>query len=179
MVTYEVSQRSGAVDTFRTDRIIGERMAASHIDYLGRMHQIPEVMATMGGVRTPDESLAWLASQLDHWEQFGFGQWMLRAGDGAFVGRGGLRMIDQCVGEEVVEVGYAFAQEAWGQGFATEATGAFVSIAQSHYKLSELGAITLKGNDASTRVLEKNGFVFERWVEHSTGPHKFLRRRLG
>jgi RimJ/RimL family protein N-acetyltransferase len=40
------------------------------------------------------------------------------------------------------------------------------------------GVITAEGNDASTRVLEKCGFQFERWVEHASGPHKFLRLTL-
>ncbi|MGI9604196.1 MAG: GNAT family N-acetyltransferase, partial [Acidimicrobiales bacterium] len=93
-------------------------------------------------------------------------------------GRGGLRWIDDCVGERLVEVGYIFERAAWGQGHATEVTGVFVTLAENHYGLEQLGAITLIGNDASTRVLEKNGFVFERWVHPELGPHKFLRRRL-
>lgn len=78
-----------------------------------------------------------------------------------------------------MEVGFVLERSAWGHGYATEATRAFVDIAEDPYKIHELGAITLAGNDASTRVLEKNGFVFERWVAHTTGPHKFLRLRLG
>lgn len=48
-----------------------------------------------------------------------------------------------------------------------------------HYELDQLGAITLQGNDASTKVLTKCGFVFERWVDHPVGPHKFLRLASG
>ena len=86
-------------------------------------------------------------------------------------------MIDDCVDEELVEVGYAFATQHWGKGYATEATAGFIEVAYGHYDLQELGAITRDGNDASTRVLEKCGFVFERWVDHAIGPHRFLRHR--
>lgn len=96
--------------------------------------------------------------------------------DGGDLGRGGLRWIDQSVGESLVEVGYVLRQDAWGQGYATEACEAFIQIAAEGYGITELGGITLTGNDASTRVLEKCGFVFERWFEHPGGRCKFLRR---
>lgn len=176
MVTFEVEADSVAVSSFRSERLLGERMRRTHRADLERMHQVPAVMANVGGVRTPEESTAWLNTQLSGWAEFGFGQWIMRTHDGAFVGRGGLRQIDPSVGEDLVEVGYVLDQPAWGQGFATEAAAAFIQIARAHYGLFELGAITLEGNDASTRVLEKNGFVFERWIEHRLGPHKFLRR---
>ena len=183
-VEFTVDLEGRAVDSFASARLTGERMTAAHASFLERMHTVPEVMASVGGVRTAEESAAWLTTQLDQWDTHGFGQWMLRTraadstgeGDGELIGRGGLRMIDPCVGEELVEVGYVLDSRAWGQGYATEAAAAFIDIAAAHYGVTELGAITLKGNDASTRVLEKNGFVFERWVEHKTGPHKFLRR---
>lgn len=135
-------------------------------------------MAFIGGTRRAAESADWLRANLEHWDENGFGQWMLRDATGRFVGRGGLRWIDPCVGERIVEVGYVFERAAWGAGLATEATTAFVSVARDCYGMPELGAITLVGNDASSRVLTKCGFVFERPVEHVVGPHRFFRLAL-
>lgn len=178
-MTYPIGTHKVPMTSLRTKRLIGERMTADHARLLEQLHAVPEVMNHVGGLRTPAETARWLDTQLAHWATYGFGQWVLRSSThkvGEPIGRGGLRMIDGCVGEELVEIGYVLNQAAWGQGYATEAAAAFVEIAESHYGLDELGAITARGNDASTRVLEKNGFVFERWVEHHTGPHKFLRR---
>jgi RimJ/RimL family protein N-acetyltransferase len=162
------------VVAFETERLAARMMTAAEAVYMDGLHLDPEVMATIGGVRDLAASETWLTANLDHWTAHGFGQWMLDR-DNVCVGRGGLRKIDVCVGEDLTEVGYVIGREHWGNGYATEATRAFIDIATGHYGLDQLGAITLKGNDASTRVLEKCGFIFERWVDHHVGPHKFLR----
>ncbi len=164
----------GVVVAFETARLHARRMTAADAGWLDRLHRDPDVMAMIGGVRTTDESAAWLRANLDHWETHGFGQWMLDH-DGVCVGRGGLRKIDEMVGEDLVEVGYVLSSANWGAGFATEATHSFIDVALNHYGFDQLGAVTLRGNDASTQVLEKCGFVFERWVDHPVGPHRFLR----
>ena len=150
-------------------------MTAAHADYLAQLHNDPEVMAMIGGIRSADESAAWLASNLEHWDQNGFGQWMFRDETSQLVGRGGLRWIDPCVGEQIVEIGYVLQRSAWGAGLATEAATAIAAVARDDYRLRELGAITLEGNDASARVLTKSGFVFQRRVMHPRGPHRYFR----
>ena len=129
----------------------------------------------IGGVRDAQRSAAWLERNLAHWDDDRFGQWMLRDQTNQLGGRGGLRWIDPCVNERIVEVGYVFQRSAWGIGLATEATTAIIHIARDAYRLPELGAITLEGNDASSRVLTKCGFVYERTVTHDIGPHRFFR----
>ena len=128
-------------------------------------------------VRSEAETATWIRTNLGHWTEHQFGQWRLTSLEGEDLGRGGLRWIDRSVGEPLVEVGYVLQRSAWGNGYATEVCAAFIEVAATHYGIRELGAITLKGNDASTRVLEKCGFAFERWVEHPVGSHKFLRYR--
>ncbi len=177
-VHVELDDVSGQVREFRSSRLIGTRIAPGDGAFLEMMHADPEVMATIGGVRTSEESEAWLKANIDHWFENGFGYWTLRLRDGTPIGRGGLRWIDECVGERLVEVGYSLKRSAWGQGYATEAVDAFTSMAADQYGLSELGAIVILGNRRSVRVLEKSGFVFERTVKHRDGTCRFLRRRL-
>ena len=67
-----------------------------------------------------------------------------------------------CVGAhrrkgEAVEIGYWLGKPFWGQGFATEAVGAFVFEAQ---RLGPLEAGHFVDNPASGRVLEKAGFSY-------------------
>ena len=52
-----------------------------------------------------------------------------------------------------------FEKKYWSQGIATEAVAAFLKVAQKKYELSTIGAFTFSENQASIRVLEKNGFV--------------------
>jgi RimJ/RimL family protein N-acetyltransferase len=51
-------------------------------------------------------------------------------------------------------VGYWIAREFWGRGIATEALARLLEIVSER----PLEATVLPGNDASVRVLEKNGF---------------------
>ena len=153
-------------------------MTEQHAEYLAALHADPEVMAMIGGIRTDEQSTVWLGHNLDHWAKNGFGQWMLRDTTGQLIGRAGLRWIDPSVGERIVEVGYVLQRSAWGYGLATEATAAIVAIARDRYLLAELGAIVLKGNDRSTHVLKRCGFVFERWIAHPVGPHQFFHMTL-
>lgn len=163
------------ISAFTTRRLRAERMTAEHAAYLAELHLDPEVMRMIGGVRDAHGSAAWLERNLAHWDDDGFGQWMLRDETNQLIGRGGLRWIDPCVHERIVEVGYVLQRSAWGIGLATEATAAIVHIARDVYRLPQVGAITLEGNDASSRVLTKCGFVYERTVTHDIGPHRFFR----
>jgi [ribosomal protein S5]-alanine N-acetyltransferase len=166
------------VAMFSTPRLHAERMTRDHADYLAEMNRDPEVMATLGGVRTPEASAEFLRRNLEHWDHNGFGQWMFRDATDQLVGRGGLRWIDPSVGEQIVEVGYAFQRSAWGMGYATEATIAVIEVARNRYGMQQLGAIALDTNTASIRVLTKCGFTFEREVMHPAGPHRFFRLTL-
>ncbi len=62
-------------------------------DFLA-MHQNPQVMATLGGVRTPDDIKAGPDRLIVPWDQDGFGWWLVRLLDtGQFIGHGGPRRV--------------------------------------------------------------------------------------
>jgi [ribosomal protein S5]-alanine N-acetyltransferase len=58
-------------------------------------------------------------------------------------------------------IGYCLAEKAWGQGFATEATGAVLQWAFGTLDLNRVQSGADTRNKASERVLEKLGFVRE------------------
>ncbi len=60
---------------------------------------------------------------------------------------------------EGIEIGYAFLQNDWGKGYATELTKAGLEYAFETAGLQHLFAITSVGNIASQRVLLKCGFT--------------------
>jgi ribosomal-protein-alanine N-acetyltransferase len=132
-------------------------------------------MATLGGIRSDEETGLLLARNLEHWERHGFGLWVLRdENDGRFAGRAGLRHV-RVGGADEVELAYALMPEFWGRGLATEIVGAILSLAFGRLGLPEVVCFTLPTNAASRRVMEKAGFTFERDVIHADLPHVLYR----
>lgn len=60
-----------------------------------------------------------------------------------------------------IDVGYYLASEFWGRGYATEATRALMAFAFDSLGVHRIEAEVVPGNDASVRVLERAGFVYE------------------
>jgi [ribosomal protein S5]-alanine N-acetyltransferase len=98
---------------------------------------------------------AWQARRL------GFGCWTVRH-EGRIVGFGGLNddPFDPGYGPEVA---YFLAREAWGQGFAGEVMAASLDEAR-RVGLAAVRGFVHPQNGASRRVLERAGFLVERWV---------------
>ena len=51
---------SRSIATFRTDRLIAERLREEHLAEIQRMHRDPNVMATLGGLRSDKETARYL-----------------------------------------------------------------------------------------------------------------------
>ena len=80
--------------------------------------------------------------------------------DGAAVGGVGIDLgVD--VFRRSAEIGYWLGEPFWGRGIATEVLGAFTEYAFAHFDLCRLEAGVFDWNPASTRVLEKVGYVLE------------------
>lgn len=165
------------LETLRTARLVLTRIGLRPDDRadLRRMHRDPEVMATLGGVRS-DELTDEILEQLSaHWREHGFGYWMAHAaGDDAFVGRGGLRQV-ALGGVPEIEVGYALLPAYWGRGLATELAGECVRIGFEELACTDLVAFTLPTNTRSRRVMERLGFIYERDVVWAGMPHVLYR----
>lgn len=82
-----------------------------------------------------------------------------RADDQAFIGWCALSKWDPT--HRSARLGYCLDDAAWGQGFATEAAGALLRWAFETLDLNRVQAETDTRNTASSRVLEKLGFVRE------------------
>ncbi len=116
------------VETFRTERLVAERLREDHLGELLRMNRDPKTMASLGGVRPDEETERYLRDNLGHWERHGFGIWVFRDGaEGRFVARAGLRH-RHLDGDEEIELAYALRSEYWGRGLATEMAAAAVAV---------------------------------------------------
>lgn len=158
-----------------TARLHGGRLSLDDLDTLCALHRDPEVMATLGGVRSDEQTRHYVAENLAHWDRHGYGLWIFRdRATGAFVGRGGLRHVTLEDTPEI-EVTYSLARASWGKGFATEIATASLDVGVQQLGLTNIVAFALPENGASRRVMEKVGFAYERGVEHAGVPHVLYR----
>ena len=146
---------------FTTDRLAAERLHEDHLADLVALHLDAEVSRYLGGVRTPEVTKAYLATNMAHWDQHGFGLWVQRTKAGAFVGRAGLRhiLVDDV---DEIEIVYALKREFWGQGYASEIAAAVTDVGLTRLKLPSLIGIVNVANSASRRALEKSNYLLER-----------------
>jgi len=164
-------------DVFETKRLRAERVRASHRDDLGRMDTDPGMMARLGGVRPASITDDYLDSSLRHWDEYGYGVWILRdRQDGRLAGRALLRHV-LLEGTDEVEVGYGFFPEFWGRGLATEIAARLVGMAFDDLGLSSVIALTLPDHAKSQRVMTKVGLSYERHVVHAGLQHVLYRVR--
>lgn len=77
---------------------------------------------------------------------------------GELIGDTGVNEVDGKVNE--VEVGYGICKEHSGKGYATELLKAMTEFIVSTFGINILYGRVMRGNNASVRVLEKNGYVF-------------------
>ena len=78
---------------------------------------------------------------------------------GDLIGDTGVNEVEGKPGE--VEIGYVISGKHGGKGFATELLGAMTDFVVSNLGMHVLYGRVMRGNDASVRVLEKNGYIFE------------------
>lgn len=163
-------------DNFRTERLRAERLQPVHLADLRRLHHDAEVMARIGGRRNEAQSAEYLAYNLRHWSQHGFGLWVLREDEHDPVA--GLAMLRYLPldGVNEVEVGYALVPSLWGRGLATEVAAACVGFARDDLRLPSVIGLTEPGHERSQHVLTKVGMSYERDVALEGSPRSLFRR---
>jgi [ribosomal protein S5]-alanine N-acetyltransferase len=150
-----------SLDEVRTARMLLTRMRESDLPDLCRFHRDERVMATLGGVRSDEETERRLQVHVEHWDRHGFGWWMARGlSTGEFIGRGGLRHL-VVENEPRVEVGYGLMAEFWGRGLATELAAESLRVGFEVLGFPELVTFTLPTNLGSRRVMKKVGFTYD------------------
>ncbi|HZA98838.1 MAG TPA: GNAT family N-acetyltransferase [Gemmatimonadales bacterium] len=170
-----MTARMSSLDAFTTPRMRAERLRPDHWADLRRMDTDEQMMAMLGGVRDEVGTADYLARNLKHWAERGFGLWMLRDFQtNTMIGRAVLRHLEIDDVDEV-EVGYGFLPDYWGRGLATEIALTCVRLGLEELRLRSLVAITLTTNRGSRRVLEKAGLVYERDVLHAGLSHALFR----
>lgn len=176
----------------RTERLTLRRFVEADAELLYALDEDPEVRRWVHAGppdlrRIREVVLPRLLSYYARYPQWGF--WAAEEGPArAFVGwfhlrpapgHSGRGLGTGQGGEEPLELGYRLRRDAWGRGLATEGSRALLRWASQEHGATRIEAVTLIGNRASQRVLEKAGFarveefVYEPppWAEVPTDPH--------
>jgi ribosomal-protein-alanine N-acetyltransferase len=164
-------------ESFTTARLRAERLSAEHFEDIRAMDGDPAYMALLGGARDVAGTRAYLARNLKHWDDYGFGLWMLRDREGQMAGRCVLRHLD-VAGTDEVELGYGLHTQYWGRGLATEIARELLRLGRHELGRPSIVAITTAANLGSQRVLQKVGLTYERDVDHDGVPHRLYRSTL-
>jgi len=162
----EESDSRSATLILETPRLILRTWTLEDVPAAGLFYGDPEVMRFLGGkaLATPEEVREKVAKRIAHQQKHGFSLWaVIEKATGRLIGACGLTHLED--GPEV-EVGYHFARDVWGQGFATEAASACMRLGFERLGLARIVGVVDPANLTSKRVLEKIGLVFERPGHH-------------
>ena len=158
----------------RTERLELRPLRMDDLDAYVAMHADPRVADWIGGVRSREETTAWLEASIAASRARGYGQLTVREREsGAFLGRCGLAHWE-IEGQDELEVGYGLVYAAWGQGYATEAAGAVRDHALVELGKRRLIALVAYENERSASVARKLGMSHERDVDWHGRTHRLF-----
>jgi RimJ/RimL family protein N-acetyltransferase len=130
----------------------------------------------------PPADEAWVARARAHWNQHGFGQWVVDIpGEAPFIGVVGLGTISyEAPFTPAVDVAWRLARPYWGRGYAVEAAKAALDYGFDKLGLSEIVALTVPANQRSRRVMERLGMTCAATddFDHPRVPEGPLRRHV-
>ena len=146
--------------TIETDRLVLRRpLVSDAATVFARYAGDPAVTRFLGWRthRSVSDTQLFLACCDAEWRQSGVGPYLIQSReDGELLGSAGLRMVSP----QQAAIGYLLAQDAWGQGYATEALRALRDLAM-RLGVLRLSALCHPDHRASSRVMEKCGFTRE------------------
>lgn len=149
--------------SFESERLIYVPLNDSHFETFYFQEKDPEVMRY---IRTPAENEAEARMKFKTYLAYTklwprLGTWtVIEKSSQREIGLGVLFHFGMNPETNMFEVGYRFNQEAWGKGYATELTKAFVEHGFRDHGMKEIYAVTHPENEASQKVLLKAGFEF-------------------
>jgi len=156
---------SDIVVYLETDRLVLRWFTADDLDLVIELDSDAEVMRYINDGLPVDladvtETLDWWLTQYDR--DGGYGFWaMIEKATGRFVGWMHFRPGDGA-GPLEPELGYRLRRDAWGCGYATEASRALIYRGFTELGVERVYAETMAVNTGSRRVMEKAGLRFVR-----------------
>ena len=169
------------IDTLiESERLLIKPAKQSDFGFMHHMHSDLDVMKFIfGRARTETETQEYLNDVFELYEKHRMGQFMVfekntmqpvgRCGYAYFYGvmdgdvmaySWGLdALADNPARVPLIELGYTFARESWGNGYASEAAKALFPYGRDELGLSQIVSLIDQNNKASVAVAERNGLT--------------------
>ncbi len=158
------------MDVIETDRLVMRRQCAEDAPFILRLVNDPAWLRHIGdrGVRTLDEARTYILNgAVAMYDRCGFGLYLVETrNERTPVGICGLLKRDTL---DDADIGFAFAPEFRGLGYAREAAAATLAHARSDVSLDRVAAIVSAENADSIRLLRRLGFTFDREMDAVAG----------
>ncbi|MGB8704667.1 MAG: GNAT family N-acetyltransferase [Gillisia sp.] len=146
-------------ESFTTERLLLIPTSEKDADFILKLLNTPKWLKFIGdrNVKTTPDAVQYIRNKITpQFQKSGYGAYtVVRKSDGAKMGNCGLYDRE---GLEGVDIGFAFLPEFEGKGYAFEAASKIKELAEAHFKIKELKAISVKENTASQKLLKKLGF---------------------
>ncbi|GIE86472.1 GNAT family N-acetyltransferase [Actinoplanes regularis] len=160
----------------RTERLWLDRPRIDDLAQLHAVHADPRTNMHNPAGPTTDmvRSRTMVEEWLTHWDQNGFGYWVVREDPpGEVIGAGGLRRHD-VDGVSSLNLYYRFAVAAWGRGYAAELATKAVELAARDLPGVPVVAIVHPDNIASWKVAVRAGLRPAGHTQHHGGTRLLL-----
>ena len=144
-----------------TDRLLLRAWRDSDLAPFAAMGRDPDVMRFFPALVSRQTSDEMVGRVRAHFEREGWGLWAVEIKGGApFVGFCGIQRVPfDAAFTPAVEVGWRFARDAWGHGYATEGARASLAYAFATLHLSEVVAMVVPDNARSIAVMHRLGMT--------------------
>jgi RimJ/RimL family protein N-acetyltransferase len=164
---------------FETERLIVRGIEFSDLDAFAALCADPVAMQYMGDGKTLERETVekWIGICHQKYAERGFGtSAVVEKASGKFIGFCGVIHDDNV---DFYEIIYAFAQDCWGKGYATEAAKATLDYVFGMSQLSEIYATIHAKNEASIKMMAKLGMEYQKTEieEDGHGTAYYLIRR--
>jgi RimJ/RimL family protein N-acetyltransferase len=155
--------------TLITPRLRLEPLDDSHFDGLHALNRDPVVMRYITGrPDTPEDTRLMIDRVKARWAEFGYSWWgFIRRDTGQLIGSGCIQHLNRDPAGPL-ETGWRLRQDAWGQGYASEAARHMVGWAFKTRGPALVCAVCDPENKASSTVMERLGMHYAgmgRWYD--------------
>lgn len=158
------------VPVAETERLVLRRLRVADAGFILELVNTSGWLRFIGdrGVRNVDDAIEYLRKgPFDSYEKRGYGLWLVvRKSDSQSIGLCGILKRDTL---EYPDVGFALLPQFTGNGYANEAVRAVLATGRDTFRLPIVSAITTPDNEASKKVLLRNGFSYSHGITNERG----------
>lgn len=153
---------------FETERLIISRYKVADFEHFFRLNGDPDIMRYIRPAQSREDALVFFEEiRACYHTQAGLGRWAMHDKiNNEFIGSFAVIPVKN---SGRLQLGYALLKENWGKGYASEAVKGGITYMFDVLQLDEIAGITFPENEASQKVLLRNGFVYDRRIQEEDG----------